>query len=334
VKEYLAQFHARFLHDMCAARIFPIYDRIWQAAALRHWTPSDLLHLVVQGKALEFLKRSKDGGAAVLGHPVMSHPASFREQLEIEHARLGIPLAPMSKQERDNIEEITLCDRLFCLSGLVRDSLIANGYSHDRIDVIPMHFAPSYCVPAQEPAPEIFRVLCVARISPIKGHVYLLEAWRKLALPNAELVLVGTMEWGMRSTLHRYDGLFNYRGSLHRASLAKAYQESSVAVLPSVQDGFGLVVSEALACGTPVIVTENVGARDIVEDGLNGLIVPPRDVDALADALQKLYASHELRRRLRVGALQAREKYPTVEGAATQLASLYLRLYDEGRSAC
>ena len=326
-KEYLAQFHARYLQDIYAATFFPMYDRLWERMALRRWQPCDVLQLVAQGKALEILHRSKLEGSAVLGHVVTSHPTVFQEQVEQEHALLGVPSTRVIEQEQATIEEIALCDRIFCMSGLVRDSLTAHGYPTERVDIVPMHFTAQHFQPGEAPTDGKFRVLCVARICPVKGHVYLLEAWRKLALPNAELVLAGTMQRDMRPTLHRYDGSFRYAGALDGPSLARLYQQASVVVLPSVQDGFGLVVSEALACGTPVIISDNVGARDIVEPGFNGLIVPARDVDALADAISKVHRSRELRLHLRAGALQARLKYPTIAGVAARLAEIYYELY-------
>ena len=72
-----------------------------------------------------------------------------------------------------------------------------------------------------------------------------------------------------------------------QSELARYYQQASVFVLPSIQDGFGMVVYEAAACGLPVIVTENVGAS--IRDGLDGFVVPIRDVDALVRKMNYLY---------------------------------------------
>jgi glycosyltransferase involved in cell wall biosynthesis len=161
--------------------------------------------------------------------------------------------------------------------------------------------------------------------------VYLLEAWRKLRLENAELLLAGAMRPEMAAVLARYEGLFRYVGPLDKTSLARLYQSSSLLVLPSVEDGFGLVISEALACGTPVVITDHVGARDIVRPEVNGFIVPPRDVDALAATIQAIHSSPELRDRLRVGAIASRSAFPSIAGTATSLAALYDRVARQGR---
>jgi glycosyltransferase involved in cell wall biosynthesis len=70
--------------------------------------------------------------------------------------------------------------------------------------------------------------------------------------------------------------------------------ESDVLVLPSLGEGFGLVVTEALACGLPVIVTPNVGSSDLVHDGQEGFVVPVGSADLIAERLHTLHGDREL----------------------------------------
>lgn len=321
-KEYLVQFHARYLHHAAASLFYPMYDRIWQSSVMRAWRPCDVLYAVLQGKALDILKRAKRENSRVLGHPIVCHPNFFNEQLYIELDRLSLPTAPFLGNDEALLGEIALCNRIFCLSGLVRDSFVSAGYPVDRIDIIQLPTDLETFSPAQPLAGNApFRVICVAEISPIKGHIYLLEAWRKLAPANAELVFAGTMRREMVAVLDKYRGSFRYAGPLDKPSLVKLYQQSSLLVLPSVQDGFGFVVSEALACGTPVLITDHVGARDIVRQGENGFVVPPRDIDALADVIGQIHASHRLRQRLREGAIASRNTFPTMQDTVRRIAN-------------
>ena len=71
--------------------------------------------------------------------------------------------------------------------------------------------------------------------------------------------------------------------------VAHLYNQASVCVFPSVEEGFGMVVTEALASGVPVIVSENVGAKDLITDGQEGFIVPIRNARAIKEALLCLY---------------------------------------------
>src|SRR6185436_11275715 len=76
-----------------------------------------------------------------------------------------------------------------------------------------------------------------------------------------------------------------FHGSVAAAELSAVYRDASVLILPTLCDGFGLVVSEALAHGLPVITTHNAGASDAVFHGRTGFVVPPADFNALRSTL-------------------------------------------------
>ena len=130
-----------------------------------------------------------------------------------------------------------------------------------------------------------------------KGYLYLLEAWHRLALPNARLLLRAAdfapyprlAELAKHPTVERV-------GYLPRIS--DFYARCDAFLLPSVDDGFGMALLEAMAHGVPVIATTHTGASELLTDGVDGLVVPPFSADALAEAILRLYASHELRRTL------------------------------------
>ncbi|WP_271504834.1 glycosyltransferase family 4 protein [Bradyrhizobium sp. CCBAU 11357] len=328
LKEYLLQFHARYLNHAFADTIYPLYDSLWLAAAHAAWRPCDVLHVVIQGKAVGLLQRAKREGAAILGHPIVCHPAFFEREMRIELERLSIAPGPYVADVSNSLAEIELCDRIYCLSTLVRDSFVDAGFSADAIDIIQLPTDLETFVPARAPAADLpFRVLCVAELNPIKGHVYLLEAWKRLNLHRSELIFVGTMRHEMKRALQPYEGIFRYLGPLGRRDLVRLYQTSSLLVLPSVQDGFGFVVTEALACGLPAIVTEHVGARDVIRSGVNGFVVPPRTPEALADTIGKIHASRSLRQSLRDGAIASRDTFPTMTDTAERIAAAYRRTY-------
>jgi len=297
-------------------------------AAHAAWQRCDVLHAVVQGKAFSLLQRAKREGAAILGHPIVCHPAFFEREMRIELERLSISPGPYLADIANTHAEIDLCDRIFCLSGLVRDSFVAAGFSADAIDIIQLPTDLETFVPARTPAKDLpFRVLCVAELNPIKGHMYLLEAWKALKLANAELIFVGTMRQEMKTVLNQYDGQFTYLGPLGRSDLVRLYQECSLLVLPSVQDGFGFVVTEALACGLPAIVTEHVGARDVIKSGVNGFVVPTRSADAIAEAILEVYSSRSLQQSLRQGAIASRDTFPDMATTAQQISAAYRQTY-------
>jgi glycosyltransferase involved in cell wall biosynthesis len=91
-------------------------------------------------------------------------------------------------------------------------------------------------------------------------------------------------------------------GSLPRSELYRLYRESSVLVFPSICDGFGMVVTEALAHGLPVITTDQVGAADLIVDGVNGWIVRAGDAEALRERMAHCLEQPEALRSMREAA--------------------------------
>ncbi|MEN6584965.1 MAG: glycosyltransferase, partial [Sulfuricella sp.] len=114
---------------------------------------------------------------------------------------------------------------------------------------------------------------------------------------DTRLMLIGGF-YGSSVPFEPYRHLFEHVPHLPRADLAERYRQSDVFVFPSLVEGLGLVVLEAMASGLPVITTPN-GPGDLVRDGIDGFVVPPRDVDALIDRLQYLRANPE--RRIEMG---------------------------------
>ena len=129
-------------------------------------------------------------------------------------------------------------------------------------------------------------------LSKQKGINYLLEAYASLDLANSELLLVGDEYPDIKDTLSRYKGLYKHVRFVPQDKLVHYYQQSSVFVLPSLQDGFGMVTYEAAGCGLPLIVTKNVGAD--VRDKRDGFVVPVRDSNTLASKLMFLYDNPQL----------------------------------------
>jgi glycosyltransferase involved in cell wall biosynthesis len=106
-----------------------------------------------------------------------------------------------------------------------------------------------------------------------------------------------------------------------QAKLRDFYNQCSVFVLASVADGFGMVVAQAMACGLPVIVTENVGAKDLIVDGVNGFIVPIGAPEIIAERLRQLQEDPDLRVRMGLAAKMTVESGYTWTDYGNRLAS-------------
>jgi starch synthase len=122
------------------------------------------------------------------------------------------------------------------------------------------------------------------------------------------------VEESMRRVLHRLptEGV-EFLGPQPRAKLAEWMGRSHVLVLPSIEDGFGLVLTEAMACGCPAISSTNTGGEDLYTDGVEGFIVPIRDAGAIAERMQRMADDPALQGEMRAAALR---KVRTIGGWA------------------
>jgi alpha-maltose-1-phosphate synthase len=154
--------------------------------------------------------------------------------------------------------------------------------------------------------PDDFNVVFVGGLSVRKGIRYLLDAFQQLQCKNKRLTLVGTVLPEMEATINalRHNPRIQVRGHVPQEKLKEILSASHALVLPSVEDGLGLVQVQALACGCPVIATQNTGAQDVFTDGKEGFIVPIRDAAAIAERLQRLADDPELSTTMSQAAVQ------------------------------
>jgi glycosyltransferase involved in cell wall biosynthesis len=182
-------------------------------------------------------------------------------------------------------EEIRLADHILTVSRFARESYLANGVAEGRVHAIPVgadvgRFRPDDEITLTAAMDREIRFVYVGNASRHKGVEVFRQATSRLRASGARcrVTLIGALH--DKST----DGLF-YLGRMDQQRLAAELRRHDVLVLPSFFDSFGMVVAEAMASGLPAIVTENVGAKEMITPGENGLIVPAGDAVALADAM-------------------------------------------------
>jgi glycosyltransferase involved in cell wall biosynthesis len=233
-----------------------------------------------------------------------SHIRTQDELLREEVARSGVPAPPtdprfIAKEEAEYEE----ADAIFVPSTFARQSFLDAGIAPHKVVAIPIGIRLEEFFPGPK-RDDTFRVLCVAMISLRKGIGYLLEAMSRLGLPDSEVVLRGTVLPESRGILSRYEGQFKLQPPLPRSGMRDLYSQASVLVLPSIEDGFGQVIVQAMACGVPVIATTNTGGPDVITDGKDGFIVPIRDAGAIAERLEYLYRNPDARAQMGQAALE------------------------------
>jgi glycosyltransferase involved in cell wall biosynthesis len=198
------------------------------------------------------------------------------------HRRVRKQRAARTARRREEFELATL---VIANSRHTRDSYAASGLRTEHFRVIPLGAPPVAMTPRPDPGSETLRLIWAGAFSVGKGAHVLLESLARIAtLTPLELLVYGRLELPARVVSASPSGV-SFAGPVPQAELFRQFSRADALVLPSLSDGFGMVVTEALAHGLPVITTPMVGAAGFVEDGVNGLIVPAGDRDALGAAL-------------------------------------------------
>lgn len=177
--------------------------------------------------------------------------------------------------------------------------------------------------PLTVPGPAGRRLLCVAAVSPRKGQDLLVGALENdLAGLDWQCVFAGAII----KPVPYADPRLRFKGALHGAALDEAYGEADLLVLPSRAETYGMVVTEALARGIPVLATDVGGVPEALgtapDGALPGILIPPDDRPALAAALRSWFTDGALRDRLRAAARARRETLPSWSGTASALSAI------------
>jgi glycosyltransferase involved in cell wall biosynthesis len=234
-----------------------------------------------------------------------THQRFQQDILSGEYARWGVD-RPIS-DPRDTAREeaiYTQADAITVPSGIALRSFLQMGVPAAKLHLIPYGVQLDAFHPAATPDPNTFEVLFAGAASLRKGVPYLLQAFANLRYPHKTLRIVGTVQPDLRDVLTRLPtAQVEFLGPVPRARLADLMSRSHALVLPSIEDGFGLVLSEAMACGCPPIASTHTGGEDLFTDGVEGFLVPIRDPAAITDRLQQLADSPDLQRRMSAAAL-------------------------------
>ena len=284
-----------------------IQDRLWEraelsldrycAAALRD--PGVDGCLGVEFGALAALTEARRRGKTGLVAFLSPHHATRRRWLDAElaawpqaqtaaHRRLAA-LSVARDARRD--EEAATADWIVTGSSFTTRTLIDGGHSAAKIITVPLAgplpIARSLLARRRETT---LKVVFAGSVALHKGAHHLLDAWRRLAPRDAELHFYGKpalppaiIDAARRGAAGRS---VVFHGLVPASVLHDVYLDANVLVLPTLADGFGQVVTDALAHGLPVITTTNAGAADRITHGVSGFVLPPADVTALAAALE------------------------------------------------
>jgi glycosyltransferase involved in cell wall biosynthesis len=212
------------------------------------------------------------------------------------------------KRDARRDDEMQTADTVVCNSELTKETLVAAGVARDKAKVAPLglflHEASSDFTPARE-----FRFLYAGPISLRKGFAYLQEAF--LSLKGSAHSMVLNVYGGIHVQAGKLTGdpRVRFHGNVSYERLRRAFSEADVMIFPTLCDGFGQVVSEALNHGLPVICSRNAGAASFIQDGRNGFLIPPGDVEAISERLEWCLDNRERLHAMRVGAVASAKQW-------------------------
>ena len=211
--------------------------------------------------------------------------------------------------------EVALADHVLTVSDMAREGYVEAGISAARVHAVALGAdtrlfqpGPALARDLSGPCTFLFAGATIYR----KGIDVLLEAFGEIQrkLPGkARLVVVGPR--GDSHALLERPGLgdMTVRAAVAQAELLELYRSADCFVLPSRHDSFGMAVLEAMACGLPAIVSRMVGAREAVEEGRNGWVVPVADAPALAARMAWCVENRAALAAMRPAARAAAERY-------------------------
>ena len=275
-----------------------VFSASFDEAASRAIGPCDVVNAWCS-TALRTIRAAHRRGIPAVLEVASAHIEAQAELMGAEYARFGddIDRAVITPGVvARTIREYAEADAIIVTSSFVKKTLVERGVEGAKIAVVPYGFDATPEPVTRDDKREL-RVLFVGGCSLRKGIPYLVEAFKRIDMP-ATLRLVGRAN---EALFHRIGGLpanVEAVGPKTGAALDAEYAAADVFVLPSVEDGYGLVTNEAMSAGLPVIVSDHAGSAEVVREAENGFVVPARDVGALADRLNVLLSDGDLRRRM------------------------------------
>ena len=275
--------------------------RMWAASvafdeqALRRLPPAE--HLIAfNGTALAQLAAARQAGYASTS--LIAANSHYRHVLRqhalAQRSHPGIEPPWVTHLLKRNLAEYAQADRIYFSTPYIRESFLEQGYEESRLLRFPLTPAPRYVPPPTRAGSSTFDILYIGSLSVHKGVPLLLDAFRRLPGPDMRLKLLGG--WGtrgMRRLLQRACAE-DQRISVGPGDPLQALSSARLCVHPAYEDGFAYAPAEALACGVPVLVSEDTGMKELIDPGVSGLVLPTGDAGALAEAIEAVHRGEAL----------------------------------------
>ncbi|WP_231490280.1 glycosyltransferase family 4 protein [Pedobacter sp. Leaf170] len=318
-KEILRLLAVKFLSLTAADTIWE-----WTELSFDKWVSNKLDKEVkivhcYEHAALFTFNRAKDFGCFKILEQVSQHHSHYKNivenQLKLYPSLRSKYIEKISfksikkRNERKN-KEYELADLIICNSTFTMKTLIDAGINRSKIFKIPLAYPETNQQSKKNILPARFTFTCIGSISLTKGTHILINVWRKYFsdLTNAKLILAGTVSLP-REYVSNLPPNIEYRGFVNKDQLNGIYGESDLLVFPTLGDGFGMVITEAMAKGVPVLTTNNSAGYDLIEDDKDGFIIDAGNEDALAQKMLWILENKSILPKMSELVIQKAKKY-------------------------
>jgi glycosyltransferase involved in cell wall biosynthesis len=261
--------------------------------------------IAISGAGLKTGQHLQARGGKFICDRGSTHQRYQAEMNREEGLRWGLDTNTSDSRDTAREEQIyDVADAITVPSTYSLQSFVEMGVPRSKMHLIPYGVRLESFARVADPAPDTFEVIYIGAVNIYKGFPYLLEAFAQLRHPKKRLRMVGLVADEMRPLLEKLPREnVEFLGHVPQLQLKELLSRSHVLVLPSIDDGFGMVMNQAMACGCPVIASTHTGAPDLLTEGQDGFLVPIRDSEAILNRLQQLADDPALQREMGANAL-------------------------------
>ena len=310
----------------------PIISRLFAKALardLRH-SKADIL-VGWSSSTLEAIDVAHSKGMRVVIERGSTHISHQTSVIGDEYRALGIDKKVTSDEIiARELAEYDAADAISVLSNFSAKTFIDRGIASEKLIVnrLGVDLTRFMQLPKRVEPKQKIRILFTGIVGVRKGVNCLLQAMKRIS-GNVELQLAGNISSEFKSIVSAVNSdNVTFLGPISNAYINHAYQDADIFVLPSIEEGFGMAVTEAMACGLPVVVSDAVGAADILTHMKDGMIFPANDICALANSLQILIDQPELRQEMGQAAFEAARRLGDWDDYSARMIKAYQGLLE------
>lgn len=291
--------------------MFPRYSEVW-IKYFDRWVARKLnrfqgdVFIGWSGMSLESLRVARSKNMVTILERGSAH-ISYQSRILSEEAKINGQFFKVSQKLIDREkEEYQLADYIAIPSQFVKRSFVDEGITPSKL-IVNHYGSGSHFRTNRIKQKHKYRIVYLGGLMNRKGLIYLFKALCQVKIPISEFDVwfIGGINKEVEGIIHEYqEDNWKFWGHVDHYKLPELLQQCSVGVIPSIEDGFGMVVPQLLSSGIPVITTVNTGGADLIDEDENGYILPIRHPEAIMEKIEHLYHSPDLLERMSLNALK------------------------------